>query len=1221
MEAMGTEEGGGTAARLEGISDTNFELLATAVLRRQDDDCRALIHTGLNVDGKPVAAPLDGFVRVPGSHPPLYVLVLHTTTKRRDLPRNWLGGLGGRRGEGDLAKAAREAERIRSEVSDAQFRVLLATNQRVDSSLANSVYVVADQLCVESEIWEQSRFVDFLDHDPDGQWLRQRYLGHQAERLSLELLLDIGTRSLAQYGAEFLHTRPECWVERRFATDPYNSGGTGTLRLLVGESGFGKSATAYAALLRASREGNPVLWVPAEDLARSNSLTEAVDATLRRLHPGVEPLAGHTALNLVPPGKRLVVAVDDLRRLESHDVHLRRLVAWTRPAEDLRPPSPLVLCPVRPGDVREPLGEWVEHVRVGRMSEAEAIAALRASRASPTFDATTLRKLARALACDPIALALFSEVSAEGLDETRLWAVADDVIAAYVDRQVQRIGPSGGTVPEDVDRVLDTLALAMLRNRRLVPDWEEAAAWVASDPEVARLLRVLVRDEALCRLDRTTGRSLLVFRHDRVRDHLLVRALASVLISESPEVLADPAFTFVVAEACARSGTAAGVARLRKEAPLALVAMLRDTPHLPGTLASSVREEVGAWLKTVRDRRGEIPDAERDSISGILVDVDDPVALEVADALRGHWDALVRFRHGDARAAASYCSYTRFLFNPDEDDPALDEALTRALSSERFVADLRALLMKPDSAEIAEGALILAGRAALPELLEATRVCWERMAGEERLLRAALWAGLRCAGPVPGGGLAHLEPLLEAWEARPNPVSDLDHPQYGGEEGFAAAALRVGVRGGVLDSLLARAREKPALRGHLAVALERVDDPAAVEFVARTVAETTRRGSSGEDSLWAFLVCDHLEERKRGGRLSDASVRSLEELWRSGAEDDEVRRQAGRMWMAVMGPAAVPSLQRVAPETPLYRDAVWHRAVHGDRSSVPELLVAFSEGHRWLRVASRVWSPEIRTEVDAVLAGTRSTLPADFAGTDEVHYDLGTLLIQVPAEDAEALLTAHWDHLRHGWLFIQAALRVGTPKTRALAAEAIAAAPAGADLFRYVTHAFLVPERDPKELLRHLEALKPYFERIREQDLVEFARRCVNSGLREWAMERIAPHLTNRERRLLFPTDEDLVLELKEAEAGEPDGWDGAYWIHWLSGQPNGPRRALDAAERFCREDPSPRRYRLLTDAIKRFGTRADLVRLDGIVPAYMPRMAEELARDAKFVVEYTRLE
>lgn len=60
-------------------------------------------------------------------------------------------------------------------------------------------------------------------------------------------------------------------------------------------------------------------------------------------------------------------------------------------------------------------------------------------------------------------------------------------------------------------------------------------------------------------------------------------------------------------------------------------------------------------------------------------------------------------------------------------------------------------------------------------------------------------------------------------------------------------------------------------------------------------------------------------------------------------------------------------------------------------------------------------------------------------------------------------------------------------------------------------------------------------------------------------------------------------------------------------------RAALDAAERFCREDLSPCRYHILT--------RADLGRLHRIVPAYMPRMTEEMARDAKFVVEYTRLE
>lgn len=1219
MKRTGREDVRSTAARLEGLSDTLFEKMAIAVLRRQDDDCKALLHTGQNAAGRPIADPLDGFVRVPGSYPPRYILAAHTTTKPPKLRGKWLGGLDGLQGEGDLLKLARVANRIRSETPDAQFRVILSTSQRVDSDLAACVYSASDGLGLEIEIWEQSRFAGFLDHDPDGQWLRQEYLGEQAERLSLELLLEIGRRSLAQYGGEFLYTRPELWVERRFAGDPSELRSTATLRLLAGESGFGKSATAYATLVRASQEGYPVLWVPAEDLAQANSLAEAVDITLRRLHPMVEPRAGYAALGLVPLEKRLILAVDDLRRLDSPGIYLQRLAAWCRPAEDPVFTPPLVLCPVRPSDVRETSGPWVEQVHIGRMSESEAVAALRASCAATgaRFDDAKLEQLSRALGCDPIALALFSEVSAGELDDTRPWTVATDVIARFVDQQIHRIATFSQTVPEDIHRVLDILASRMLRHRRLVPTWDEAARWFASDNEGARLLRLLIQDAALCRIDRTTGRSIITFRHDRVRDHLLVRALASDFLSQPADVISDRGFTFIVAEACALSGSLAGVTRLRKEAPLALMDMLRDTDHLPDALTARVHEEAKTWLAIVRDSRHELSDAERDSISGILVGSDDPVAMEIVGAVGGRWRNLVRLRHGDALAGATYCSYTRFQFHPDDSDSALDEVLTRALCLPTFVADLRELLMKPGHSEIAEGALILAGRVALPVLAEAVRSCWESVPREDRILSAALWAGLRCAEPEQGR-FAEMEPLLEAWEAQPDPVGNPDHPNYFGASKFVAAAFRTGVREEMLDYLLSRARERPALRGHLAVALEGFDEPDAVEFLARTVAE-----KASEDSFWADNVSRQLEtaDQSRAG-LSTASLKRLERLWRSDAENHAVRRQACRMWMASTGPGAVPTLQQVPPGTPIYRHALWHRAVHGDLSAVPELLRVFAERHLWLRVASRVWSPEIRWQVEAVMASLESTLPPDFSGgNDDVHYELGDLLVRIPAEEAEALLVTNWNHLRHGRLFIQAALHVSTPKTLALAAEAIAAAPGEADLFRYVDHAFFVAERDPQELLRHLEALEPYFGRMEERYLVRFAERCMSSGLREWAMERISPHLSDRERCQLFPTDEDLVRELEEAEAGVPNRYGSVYWIHWAGQQPDGPRRAIEAAERFCRADPSLGRFQLFADAVKQFGMRADLARLDAVIPKYMPTMVDDMKREARFVVEYRQLD
>jgi hypothetical protein len=51
----------GTSEKIESISDAGaFETLGIRVLREIDQDCRAIIHLGQNVVGKPIPGPVDG---------------------------------------------------------------------------------------------------------------------------------------------------------------------------------------------------------------------------------------------------------------------------------------------------------------------------------------------------------------------------------------------------------------------------------------------------------------------------------------------------------------------------------------------------------------------------------------------------------------------------------------------------------------------------------------------------------------------------------------------------------------------------------------------------------------------------------------------------------------------------------------------------------------------------------------------------------------------------------------------------------------------------------------------------------------------------------------------------------------------------------------------------------------------------------------------------------
>src|SRR3954452_11244862 len=124
-----------TAETLEGLTDAGqFEILATRVLRLIDADSKAVVHAGVNAQGKTIANPVDGFCLVPGSNPPRYVMTAFTLNAVAGLTEKWLFDhtnyqpTGRRKGppptaadDGDLTKAARKAAEIRAVHPTARF--------------------------------------------------------------------------------------------------------------------------------------------------------------------------------------------------------------------------------------------------------------------------------------------------------------------------------------------------------------------------------------------------------------------------------------------------------------------------------------------------------------------------------------------------------------------------------------------------------------------------------------------------------------------------------------------------------------------------------------------------------------------------------------------------------------------------------------------------------------------------------------------------------------------------------------------------------------------------------------------------------------------------------------------------------------------------------------------------------------------------------------------
>jgi len=166
-----------TAEAIEGITDAGkFEILATRVLRIEDEDCFFLAHLGENAQGKTISGRWDAFCLVPGSKPPRFIWATFTTDERKELRRMWLfdhtqashSTKTTAKNDGDIIEAAHQAQVRRKDYPDAEFVVHLCTNRRLDDKLMGEVYKKAKVSGLIVVFLEQSRIRDCLDMKPEG---------------------------------------------------------------------------------------------------------------------------------------------------------------------------------------------------------------------------------------------------------------------------------------------------------------------------------------------------------------------------------------------------------------------------------------------------------------------------------------------------------------------------------------------------------------------------------------------------------------------------------------------------------------------------------------------------------------------------------------------------------------------------------------------------------------------------------------------------------------------------------------------------------------------------------------------------------------------------------------------------------------------------------------------------------------------------------------------
>lgn len=1168
-----------TERALSAIVDASmFERLMTELLRDADPQLRALTHTGINDQGQPIPAPLDGFAMVENSHPPKFIAVAHTVTKEKELPRKWLAAPGGSKPVGDVLKAIKSAQGIRARFPNALVTLVLTTTRRVDKELQLDVKAQLDAHGVELELWELSRVAAQLENSPHGQWLRKKYLDIPPELVSVELMRSVGRETLAQHAVHCLaHSKPSDWIERQqpLAALEEADRRAPSVIAVVARSGFGKSVLVHQYGRRLIEQGELCVWVDPARIEQAPTpeqlLTEVVASCFDT----------YDCSNIGSLG-RIRVIVDDVNRVESPGQLMRRLVAWSGLVKSGRT-EVTFLVPLWHDTLNlvsrsDEALDGVIRVEPGALSVAEAQRVIQSRLAIPDEEA---RVLAMELGHDPVLVGLVSSRAQR----------ADEVVEGFVRDTIAELAQLDSTiVMEDARIALVGLARECVRHINLRPTWEEITSWL-DGPSVG-VLRKLQRSGRLFSFDAAVAGAQMNFRHDRIQDALLLEPLAAFVdenrFDEPP--LNDPYFAPTIGRLLARHPPTDGViAKLATTNPIALFHAVRFG------LGSRLERWLRPWLERALVDRTD--SAVAFAAESVLAETEHPKVLDLTRGLALGWRGLLaRLRNGCADSGALYLGRRQWLV---AGDAAWDAAFRRGqeLHSDRLMAGLDRCLRRTDiDARVRFGALALAGKLGDAKLADAVAACWAatRASGQSlgEIAFVAVFAACRCAVDGPPALLDEILTEYERHDAVDRHHLDVNQLRLA----FGAYP----VHATVLRSIVDRAQQTSSTI--LWTTLSAVDDPYVLSSIARYSEVGTNR---------------HLLPpwRKATGDLSPTSADALCSVWRDEGAPKEVRRRAFKMWS---GSADLSSL-RSMPRDAAFDDLVVSlRLEHGDSTVIDELADELRDGSWRLEHAAPAWSSTLEGIVDQVLSNVPTTMPSEPPPdcTDALWY-VSQLLFGVPSRDAARLLETHWPRISRIDHFVHVALFHCETATVRLAAASLHSDPNPRSTLAHITSSFAFGFMDSRRRDRlakpHLRVLEPYLDLLGQWDLYALAQFCEARGYDDWFDTHLVHRVDDDVRKRHRPNVEDILEKLNEIE-GAVRPHSASYWGHrWLELRV-GRATILRAVGSFLGKTPSESQLIVASGVLEAVGTRADLKLIERHLESATPKAASAI-ENARFWV------
>ena len=1205
-----------TVEVLDGMDGTAFERLCGPVLRKMIPELADLLPSGINADGRVVKSLADGFCFVNRNH----YATAHYTTNASDLKTKWLyNGTARTTPKGDLIKSIVQAREMHALHPAYKFSIFLVSSRRVNDALHLEVNKAISDDFIAVRIIEQRDLVLFLDHNAEGQYLRQKFLDIDADRISPSLLIDIVKENLFRYGQEIYleeihltNISGQKKVEAQLATS------TTSVNLLIGDSGFGKSTLCFAIMRSVIENGGIALRIKPSMIEKAVSIEDAilqqVKSDYQKLYIQVNDIK-----TLFQNG---LIVIDDINKPDNTGALLDKIISWSC----LKKTGVIsVLCPVWPRNL-DGLDNKIQKeqkfttVALERLSfnDCKAIIQQRTANGLNNLTEQNIHALIFSTGFDPLLL----DFSLQLLVEIKHYTenITNNAIKRFVDDKIQQIHKLHHFPVYLINQSLILLGNNMLRDRKLDPHLRDLEKWFGQGSQEYRIILMVAAERQLFSFD---DEGNCFFRHDRVRDFLLTLSAANLLedFVANEDALGDPYYAEITGAALSFTTVEKHTLEaLMKSNPLAVYFSLK---FLQGTSAESrqvdVIEEIEAWKASTETKK--IPLSITKAIVNALMSFDVKQIDKITQGLSNSAELqLARFRNGIWLSGVNFFSFIDYFY-PEAPTYWWNSILShvKAKYLDETIEGLRLFLPERFTPDGIVHAYTLVGFLREARLLDALIISWRKYASPQNY-PVYLWAFLNS---FTKDDRQTLREALSYWSAIPEEGKRLRPPN----KGFSARAIKEQLR--VLNwnfseeqqAVLIEISSESALQEICSLLFARVDHPVALAVVLN---EEMKRDN---DDMFQYDNWDSRWDRsKRRRRLSDASLEFLLQEFSNTIENSTRRYLAWRYWTGnVDTDIAMQQLRRITDENDtLFNHSLIWRIKHHDLTAFPAFQRYVTRKPWMMRLLAYIWNEEVCLFFENWFL---QKLQNSLDDKDYIKPELETLEL-LDNEDACRILCSYWEYIKRHPGAIGTALFLSTPATRALAEMEIRrlgydpnqpmddyyygnicglyisdrgclSKEKEADLlllsenFKYLHWHYPTNYKGEKERLtkEKLESLIPYLTLLDSFSIYEFSNASLRIGAVDLCYEKFYPlletHLKERFRLTAEAIKRDIISKFRKAEKG-----DKVYSSHWIEeadklGVTN--EMLIEALQSFSENYHNANAFFVISPILERLGTRKSL--------------------------------